>query len=235
MRFHSAIPDCIGDLFLPWKYHSRRLLDSGERSNLLRDVPMKPYYQDSAVTIYHGDCREILPDLGRFDLLLTDPPYGLNMSGGTWGKKMDTVYQKWDSKPADIAHLFQFSEKAIVWGGNYFTLPPSRCWLVWKKPFFPTMADCEMAWTNFDANSRVKELGRSPDGKQFHPTQKPVALMSWCIGIAGDVENILDPFMGSGTTLRAAKDLNRKAIGIEIEEKYCEIAAQRMCQEVLEL
>ena len=196
---------------------------------------MNPYYQDNAVTIYHGDCREIVPTLGRFDLLLTDPPYGLAMSGGTWGRKMDATYSRWDSEAVDVSAFISICDKAIVWGGNYFILPPSRCWLVWRKPFLPTLADCELAWTNMDANARLIEMVRSPDGKQGHPTQKPLALMTWCITLAGDVQTILDPFAGSCTTGRAAKDLGRKAVLIEMEERYCEIGAKRMAQEVLPL
>jgi DNA modification methylase len=194
-----------------------------------------PYYQDSAVTIYHGDCREIVPTLGRFDLLLTDPPYGLAMSGGTWGRKMDATYAEWDAEAVDVSAVVSVCDNAIVWGGNYFALPPSRCWLVWRKPHFPTMADCELAWTSMDANARLIEMSRSPDGKQGHPTQKPLALMTWCIGLAGDAQTILDPFAGSCTTGRAAKDLGRKCVCIEREEKYCEIGARRMSQEVFDL
>ena len=93
-------------------------------------------------------------------------------------------------------------------------------------------ADGELVWTSLDAVVREFTLPNK-GGKNQHPTQKPVKLMGWCIGLIDDPQSILDPFMGSGTTLRAAKDLNRKAIGIEIEEKYCEIAANRMSQEVL--
>ena len=195
---------------------------------------MKPYYDEDGITIYHGDCREIVPTLGKFDLLLTDPPYGLAMSGGTWGKKMDATYQSWDAEAPDIEAVIATSEHQIVWGGNYFKVRPSRGWLIWKKPFFPTMADAEMAWTSFDKNTKVFESSRSPDGKQHHPTQKPVDLMTWCIGYAGDCgATIIDPFAGSGTTGRAAKDLGRKCTMIEREERYCEIAARRMSQGVL--
>ena len=197
---------------------------------------MKPYYEHAGITIYHGDCREILPTLPKADLVLTDPPYGLAMSGGTWGRKMDATYAKWDSesfKEWDI--IFTASTNQIVWGGQYFVLPPSRGWLIWKKPTFPTMADAELAWTSFDMNTKLFESTRSPDGRQLHPTQKPINLMTWCLSFAVDAQTILDPFIGSGTTLRAAKDLGRKAIGIEIEEKYCEIAAHRMQQEVFAL
>ena len=195
----------------------------------------KPYYQDSAVTLYHGDCREIVPLLGRFDLLLTDPPYGLAMSGGTWGKKMDATYQAWDEKVKDISPLLTKAMNQIIWGGNYFTLPPSRGWLIWKKPYFPTMADAELAWTSYDMNTRVFESTRTNGESKEHPTQKPVELMAWCLGYAPGAQTVLDPFAGSGTTGRACKDLGRKCVMIEREEKYCEIAARRLGQEVLNL
>ncbi len=202
---------------------------------------MTPYYQDGAVTIYCGDCREIVPTLGRFDLLLTDPPYGIGdrMQGGTWGAKAKYAeFREWDVAPeqAVLLEIVGKAGKAIVWGGNYFQLPPSRCWLVWdKQNAVPTMADCEMAWSNLDKPAKRLSL---PVGVHHfgHPTEKPETLFSWCIQQAGEgVETILDPFAGSGTTGRAAKDLGRKAVLIEREEKYCEIAARRMGQEVLAL
>lgn len=199
---------------------------------------MKPYYQDSAVTIYHGDCREIVPTLGRFDLLLTDPPYGLaeKLVGGTWGKAFEGKYKDWDAEAPNIDHLLKVVDKAVVWGGNYFTLPPSRCWFVWDKPQkMATVADCELAWCSWDANARIFNKSRNPDGKRQHPTQKPLELMRWCIQLAGDAaQTILDPFAGSGTTGRAAKDMGRKAVLIEREERYCEIAAERMRQQVFD-
>lgn len=199
---------------------------------------MKPYYQDDAVTIYHGDCREILPGLGRFDLLLTDPPYGLaeKLVGGTWGKAFDGTYKNWDAFAPDLGFALACADRAIVWGGNYFNLPVSRKWLVWNKPERGlTMADGELAWCSWDGNLRVFDCIRNPEGQRQHPTQKPVRLMTWCIREAGEVTTILDPFAGSGTTGRAAKDLGRKATLIEREERYCEIAARRMAQEVLSL
>lgn len=199
---------------------------------------MKPYYDDpkSGITIYHGDCREILPGLPMVDLVLTDPPYGLAMSGGTWGKQFDNTYKGWDSKPfEDIGLIVSAGKDSAIWGGNYFPLPPSRGWLIWKKPALDTLADAELCWTSSDRNIKVFESIRSPDGKREHPTQKPVELMTWCMSFYPDSKTILDPFMGSGTTLRAAKDLGRRAIGIEIEERYAEIAARRLQQEVLPL
>lgn len=215
---------------------------------------MKPYYQDSSVTIYHGDCREIVPTLGRFDLLLTDPPYGIKadnrasiLSRVKLAAPTDYGESDWDSKPlqiSDVQMLLDSAEKAIIWGGNYFPLPPMPGWLVWDKLNGDSdFADCELAWTNLKMAVRKLEFlwngmlraGEQRGKRRVHPTQKPVELMTWCLGFAPDANTVLDPYMGSGTTLRAAKDLGRKAVGIEIDEAYCEIAARRMQQEVLAL
>lgn len=198
---------------------------------------MKPYYQDSAVTIWHGDCREILPTLPRVDLVLTDPPYGLGdkLLGGNWGRRIGAA-AVWDQEPADVAPILALNVPTIIWGGNYFNLPLSRCWLIWvKRDAVPTVATVDLAWTNFDAPSKYFDTTNGE--RNGHPTLKPLRLFSWCIQRADNYctpSLILDPFMGSGTTLRAAKDLGRKAIGIEIEERYCEIAAKRMSQEVFD-
>ena len=207
---------------------------------------MKPYYQDSAVTIYHGDCREVVPTLGRFDLLLTDPPYGIGKDGqvattGGHGGRKAYEFRGWDStRPADwiFGMLMDHADRHIIWGGNYFAdvLPARMKWLVWDKGQRINQSDGELAYTSFDGALRIFTLNRvalMQDGAE-HPTQKPLALIRWCIEQAGEgVTTILDPFAGSGTTGRAAKDLGRKAVLIEREEKYCEIAARRMGQEVL--
>ena len=201
-----------------------------------------PYYDDGkGIVIFHGDCREILPLLepGSVDLVLTDPPYGHGekWSGGTWAS--NPIYERafdWDAKAADnIEQVIAAGTNVILWGGNYFAVPPSRCWLSWwKTSLMPTMADFELAWTNFDKPSKAYRCGRNPDGKRSHPTQKPLHLIEWCFSQApDDCETILDPFMGSGTTLVAAKKLGRKCIGIEIEKKYVEIAVERLRQGVL--
>lgn len=205
---------------------------------------MKPYFQDKWVTIYHGDCREILPQLDvKADLVLTDPPYGLNskMQGGTWGtayKHSDMI--KWDyivdSKL--LTQIITRSKVAIIWGGNNYELPPSRCWLIWDKLVkVPTLSDVELAWTSMDKPCKsFSALRESSNGNKRHPTEKPESLIAWCIIQAGNnINTILDPFLGSGTTCYCAKKLNRYSIGIEIEEKYCEIAAKRCGQEVMEL
>ena len=203
---------------------------------------MKPYYQDDYCTIYHGDCREILPTLPKVDLVLTDPPYGSGYAAhpvvGKGKKKSNHAPQKWDNAISDLSIIPNISEQFIIWGGNYYQLPPSRCWLVWiKRDAPPSLSGCELAWTNINANAKFFDwpIAATNAERIGHPTQKPIALMKWCLSFAPDAQTILDPFMGSGTTLRAAKDLRRKCIGIEIEEKYCEIAVKRLRQEVLAL
>lgn len=207
---------------------------------------MKPYYEHAGVTIYHGDCRYVLekfaPHYGEkcFDLLLTDPPYGLGkrLAGGTWGAKYAGGLS-WDSSAPDMTAAVKVSRHAIVWGGNYFALPPSRCWLVWRKPdAVRTMADVDLAWTSFDLPSRciTYSIAATNAERNGHPTQKPEAVMLWALTQAPqDVRTVLDPFMGSGTTLVAAKRLGKSCVGIEREERYCEIAARRLQQEALPL
>lgn len=220
---------------------------------------MKPYYQDKHCTIYHGDCREILPHLEPVDLVLTDPPYGIGEAagknksrgkpiggkGGVFVPATDYGNQKWDDLPVSQSLIDSFiRQPTIIFGGNFYALPASSCWFVWDKHITGDFADCELAWTNLPGAVRKIDylwngcMRKRPE-QRWHPTQKPVSVMSWCIAQADTKlkaiqKTILDPFMGSGTTLRAAKDLGRKAIGIELEEKYCEIAARRLRQEVLE-
>jgi len=203
-----------------------------------RDL-FSPYFEDKRVTIYHGDCRQIVPALGRFDLLLTDPPYGIGEHGGkarTRGKSTANHEKMgWDNAPPEkwvLDMLLDKCDKKMIFGGNYFDLPPSRCWLYWRKLMGGDFADGELVWTSLDAV--VREFTKpNKGGKNQHPTQKPLEVMQWCIQQAGDVETILDPFAGSGTTGEAAKHLGKRAVLIEREEKYCEIAANRLAQEVL--
>lgn len=188
-------------------------------------------------TLYRGDCLEVLPTLGRFDALVCDPPYGLaeKLQGGTWGKSFEGAYKDWDAvAPSDLVDMaLKLADKAIIWGGNYFALPPSRCLLVWiKRDAVRTMAGCEIAWTNLDANAKFFDWTISATNAErvAHPTQKPMAVMRWCIEQAGNPQSILDPFMGSGTTGVAAIQLGRTFTGIEREAKYFDIACKRIEQ-----
>jgi site-specific DNA-methyltransferase (adenine-specific) len=211
---------------------------------------VKPYYEHKGVTIYHGDCREVLPELGAIDLIITDPPYGLNenprrvLSRKRWAATTDYGHFDWDSEPAsdeEIKATRAAAKLCIIWGGNYFDVPPSRGWLVWDKLNSGNFADCELAWTNLPTSVRIFRhrwngmiRDSENDAPRVHPTQKPIVLMAWCLTFAMDAQTVCDPFMGSGPVLVAAKKQGRRAIGIEIEEKYCEIAAKRLSQEVLE-
>lgn len=210
---------------------------------------VKPYYDHAGIKIFLGDCRSMLP-LIKADLLCTDPPYGIgearsnNPSRSALAVSRDYGIADWDdATPADwlFGLMREVTEWQVIFGGNYFPLPPSRCWLVWDKQNGANdFADCELAWTNFDKAVRRlvwmwHGMLRENNEPRFHPTQKPVNVMRWAIQNAPpEIESVLDPFMGSGTTLVAAKALGKTAVGIEREEKYCEIAAKRLSQEVLD-
>jgi site-specific DNA-methyltransferase (adenine-specific) len=209
----------------------------------------KTYYQEDGITLYCGDCREILPTLGKVDLVLTDPPYGIGMAS-------------WDRNPPskDVIDLVRNSgDRQIIFGGNFFDLPRTEGWLCWDKTFSDdsrgkkltkggvpreNMQDFELAWTSFLSKPKfirytyIGNLTGFDDnlkidykqGAKQHPTQKPIALIERCIELAGEPQSIADPFFGSGTTAVACKRLGRKFIGIEISEKYCEIAVDRLRQ-----
>jgi site-specific DNA-methyltransferase (adenine-specific) len=207
------------------------------------------YYQDDAVTIYHGDCREILPSVkDEVGLLLADPPYGISIETDSSSRSRRAVGRKFppvhgDDKPFDPSHLTGFRPCVLFGANNYASrLPDSGAWIVWDRQSGDSnTADAELAWTNCRGTVRTFRhlwngvLRGSEIGSHVHPTQKPVALMKWVIDRYAVDGTIVDPYMGSGPTLRAAKDLGRKAIGIELEERYCEIAAERCSQEVLDL
>lgn len=198
-----------------------------------------------AATLYLGDCRDVLPTLGKVDAVVTDPPYGIGADKGA-GKSAakwtaHTGDDRWDEAPPSVELIDAIravAPTAIIWGGNYFHLPPSPCWLVWDKETagVTTFADCEMAWTNMAKAVRmVRHLWSGPYMKRHevreHPTQKPLDVMKWCIGhLPATAETILDPFMGSGTTGVAAVTMGRKFIGIERDPGYFDIACRRIEQ-----
>lgn len=209
---------------------------------------MKPYYEENGITIYHGDCLEVMNSLSDVEIVLTDPPYGIShptdyasRGRGNLAKCNDYAPVHDDDKQFDPAPFLKIGSAHCFFGGNYYQLPPVNGWIVWDKerPHELDQATAELAWTDFVKGVRVFRymwngmLRAGEQGENYHPTQKPVALMKWILTMRWTpTGTVLDPFMGSGTTLRAAKDLGRKAIGIEIEEKYCEIAAKRLSQEV---
>lgn len=203
-------------------------------------------------TLYLGDCLEILPTLGKVDAVVTDPPYGIGEAAGksktrTSGLtsalrgrdyRRDYGISAWDdeTKDAEISMAVALAKYSIVFGGNYYNLPPTSCWLVWDKLNGDTdFADCELAWTNLSkAVRRIRYLWngcmrKERNVERTHPTQKPIGVMKWAIGhLPSAAHIILDPFMGSGTTGVACAKLGRKFIGIEIEPKYFDIACRRI-------
>lgn len=199
--------------------------------------------------LFLGDCRDILPTLGRVDAVVTDPPYGIKADstmakasgfkgGGMLAAKSHYEATEWDNEPVDAALLKLVRDAGrwnVIFGGNYYDCPPASCWLVWDKEVNGHFADCELAWTNLPkAVRRIRHmwngmLRKGQEDRHGHPTQKPVEVMKWCIGHLPDPnETILDPFMGSGTTGVAAVQMGRKFIGIEREPKYFDIACKRI-------
>lgn len=208
---------------------------------------MKPYYEHGGITIYHGDCREIMPTLSPFDLILTDPPYGIDLKYESY---IDTLENWFGLMRWFVPFAKDYSKMAIFpccqikqLGFFYREFPPD--WIIaWYKgspghAAFIGFND----WEPLLVYGKIKGVSmhdhfQTPtrdDSIVNHPCPKPPEFSKWLISRATTIEHtILDPFMGSGTTLRSAKDLGRKAIGIEIEEKYCEIAAKRLSQEVFD-
>ncbi|WP_282756005.1 DNA-methyltransferase [Desulfuromonas thiophila] len=211
---------------------------------IIEAIGVKPFYQEPAGVIYCADCLDILPRIPdkAIDLVLTDPPYGININkSNRLSVSRGRGGEDWDGQKADpriMSWILTFPMTAIIWGGNYYGLPAVRGFLIWDKlNDGRDFADCEFAWTNIDMVARIFKIRpQNMDGGKVHTTQKPVKLMTWCISLdKSNPQIILDPFLGSGTTAVAAKQLGRKFIGIEIEEKYCQIAVERLRQEVLPL
>ncbi len=193
-------------------------------------------------TLYLGDCREIAPGLEKVDAVITDPPYGIGKDGqhrttGGHGGRKAYDFLGWDQQRPDpqwLRTMPTLADIAVIWGGNYFAdcLPPTGQWLVWDKGQRINQSDGELAWTSRQGALRIFDLNRvalMQDGAE-HPTQKPVALMRWCIEQAKVPPGgtILDPYMGSGSTGVAAMQMRHPFIGIEIEPRYFDIACRRI-------
>jgi site-specific DNA-methyltransferase (adenine-specific) len=219
---------------------------------VMASVPVRPYYSDDRVTIYHGDSRLIWPMLPKCDLLLTDPPYGIafnateqQLPGATERDRIkgddDIELARW------LCGMLWHAEEAVIFGANCFPqlLPHRGRWICWDKRITEAAdkmlgSAFELAWcsrtSGFDRIVRKLHGGvvNADGGKRVHPTQKPSGLFKQIIGdMFPKAETIVDPFMGSGSVLLAAKLEGRKAIGIEVEEQYCEAAAKRLSQGVL--
>ena len=210
-----------------------------------------PYYEEDGIIIYHGDCREMLPHLPRVDLVLTDPPYGMKWDGRVKPGSLNGqggIYSRFeghtmvgDEKDFDPTFLLHYPG-CIFWGFHHFPQYLSRgSVLLWVKKYpdaYGTfLSDADVAWMSKGHGVYVSPTV-NPASFQYereHQTQKPVEIMKWCLTFFPQADIILDPFLGSGTTLVAVKQLGRKAIGIEIEEKYCAIAVERLRQTVLPL
>lgn len=192
-------------------------------------------------TLYLGDCRDVLPGLDQVDAVVTDPPYGI-LSGASGrgagklkGRKLNVADTQWDNLAPDDELIFSCIKKgrdAIVWGGNYFALPPCRGVLVWdKQQPWPNFSAAELAWTTLDRPCSMFRLSSSHGDKGVnndHPTVKPLELMKWCLSFVRDAKSILDPFTGSGSTGVAAVQMGREFIGIERDSGYFDIACRRI-------
>jgi DNA modification methylase len=189
------------------------------------------------VELHLGDCREVLPTLGRFDAVVTDPPYGINMAGGFSGaggfsapiarREYEGEWDKQRPCKQTFEKFLSVGKFHIVWGGNYFSdiLPVSTKWFWWDKcQTMPTFSDGELAWTSIPGSSTKKIVC-------LQAKEKPVEVMRWCIQqLPKECASIFDPFMGSGTTGVAAVKLGRKFTGIEINERYFDIACRRISE-----
>lgn len=199
---------------------------------------MRVEHLAEGVTLYNADCREVLPTLGKVDAVVTDPPYGIaelwagEQKGKNGKSRLWTGDNAWDQEttPDALSAAMSLASRSIVWGGNYYDLPPSRGYLVWDKIQDFSNADSELAWCSWPQTPRTFRYARAQlasEGK-LHPTQKPLPLMRWCLGFLPNAKLILDPFMGSGTTGVAAVKLGRHFVGIEREPRYFDIACKRI-------
>ena len=210
--------------------HFYQLGEEHLQRQMADEVPWQRKEVIGNCTLYLGDCLEVMPLLGEFDAVVTDPPYGIGIASNP--VRQAHARKDWDGQAPDASALELLRSKSaeqILWGGNYFNLPPSRGFFVWNKlqPENFSLAMCEYAWWSRDANAKVFTHSVTGYSKQ-HPTQKPVALMEWCLSHIPDANTILDPFMGSGTTGVACVRLGRSFTGIELDPDYFEIACERI-------
>lgn len=215
---------------------------------------IKPYFETRLGKLYHGDCLDVMPEIISVNLVLTDPPYGVNemtrrknKSRNNIAKVKDYGEYTWDSQIPGISYFYEMKRvgnNQIIFGGNYFVnhLYNSPCWIVWDKVNGDSdFADCELAWTSFNTavrkyiwrwNGMLQEKMGNNKEKRVHPNQKPVGLfMAILRDYSKKNDLILDPYLGSGTTAIACERLNRRWIGIEISKEYCDIAVERIKKE----
>jgi len=188
--------------------------------------------------VYNMDCLEYMKNVpdGYFDLVLTDPPYGINISSNPIRQKHDK--KDWDNFAPTKEYfdeIFRISKNQIIWGSNYFDLPPSKCFLVWdkKQSYDFSLAMCELAYCSIDYPAKMFSHANRGDEDKMHPSQKPSKLMEFCLHFSKDREDIktvFDPFMGSGTTAISCKSLGLDFYGTELDKDYCKIIEKRLSQ-----
>ncbi len=189
---------------------------------------------------YNMDCMEAMKDMPDkyFELAIVDPPYGIGdkklTSGGTWASKYKTGDAQWDvaPKPEYFQELFRVSQNQIIWGGNYFNLPPTRGFVIWDKvAHIPTMSDCEYAWTSFDRNAKACKQMRDGNAAEpkIHICQKPIKLYKWLLtNYASPGDKILDTHVGSASSLIACEEYGFQYLGIELDPDYYQAAKKRL-------
>ena len=220
---------------------------------------MRQEFLNGQIILHNADCFDVMREIGdkEIDLVLTDPPYGggcnagvggvfkkyekkINRTGGTWQLKYKSKIKNWDIAPEFeiFQQIFRISKEQIIWGGNYFELPATRCFLIWKKLTISenfSMAMAEYAWTSFNKNAKIFEFAPQ-DSTRFHPTQKPVALINWCLNnYSKENDLIFDGFFGSGTTAISCIRTKRRFIGCELDKEYFEKACERIEIELKQL
>lgn len=191
--------------------------------------------------VIHGDCLDVMADIPTDAVIVTDPPYGIGVTRMTLGNRKGLTVDRgghWDDSAPSLEWMVALGRRAVVWGGNHFTLPVSTAWLVWDKGTGDNdFADAELAWTNGTGTIRMFRRGwvganakERGDEDRYHPTQKPVELMRWCIARLklepGTL--VVDPYCGSGTTGVAAMMEGMRFLGIEREARYVETARRRI-------